>query len=325
MGQEPRRGESLGSYLRRTRPASPSPPPPSPAEPSPFPGVSPRDRAAESWRRFGNRPLVPVRPPRVRTYRDLRSFMREPPEEYSGPTSMNLNEIPQSLDPTLREPRRGLGLIHWGADGRRPVPDVLADVETVSGAPRGLLAAIGYRESAGDSRAKNESSSAQGPFQFIDSTWRQWARGALPIYGLPPSMADEEMFWQREDWTMAGAAVAELARYHDGELRRAMPDRAVSFADLYMMHFSYNSLAMMRDLANGRPRALAKDYFDAGEIASNPALRLNLTPQQFYDHMTRAGRSDALSREPVRFGARLDGSTGRFVPESPGGPLHLEE
>lgn len=237
---------------------------------------------------------------------------------------MNLREIPQALDVTLRNPRQGLGLIVWGADGRRPDLDILADVARVTGAPMEVMQ-IGYRESRLDRRADNPVSTAGGAFQFIDSTWEQHARSVLPLYGLPATMQREELFWQRHDLTYAAAATAELARTNYAELARRFPDRQINAADLYLMHFNADgAMRLMAALARGETAAPATRYYNAMAIGSNSEefYRADGSPrsaQEFYDMMTgyRAGldgrRHPLMSREPIAFSPRLDGSTDAFV------------
>lgn len=279
------------------------------------------DRSAEREERQARRSREAMR---------VQRQINEPPE-YTGPTSMDLNEIPQALNPMLRSPRRGVGLIQWNVDGRRPVQDIFADVARVTGAPQELLWAMSARESAGDQRAKNrgphnpDGTSATGPFQFVDGTWRQYARGALPIYGLPPGMSDAEVMWHREDWAMSAGAAAELARSNHASLQAATPNRNITIADLYIVHFGGGAgINLVRALENGNTQGKAAEFFSPDAIARNrrefyaPNGRA-YTVREFYDMMTgERAREDGIwhrpmPREEARFQPRLDGSTFHFV------------
>lgn len=102
------------------------------------------------------------------------------------------------------------------------------------------LAATARRESGGNANAKNPDSSAEGVFQFIDSTWLSVVRGNAERMGLERSavarMSDAEILALKKD---VGLSTKAAAIYAEGNARyiEAKTGVRASDADLYLAHF----------------------------------------------------------------------------------------
>lgn len=122
-----------------------------------------------------------------------------------------------------------------------------AALERAYGLPPGYLHRTMMLESGGRLDARNPNSSAKGPFQFIDSTARQ--------YGLE----------DRTDLAAAADAAARLARDNMQHLRRVL-GRDPSAAELYLAH---------QQGGGGAARLLGNPDAMASDIVGEAAARLN--------------------------------------------------
>lgn len=164
-----------------------------------------------------------------------------------------------------------LGLVMWGTDLRRSLGDVLADVETATGAPRGYLARLSGHESRNDPDATPGTSSASGFFQITDGTWERWAFDPMFQATYKLAVADRaELLDYRGDIRVDGAIAAEIARTSYDWLVQNGVER-VTEKHLYMGHFGgLNGLMMARDQARGAFRhQFGYQYFTEAEIAAN--------------------------------------------------------
>lgn len=241
-----------------------------------------------------------------------------------------------TMDSRGRPAALRIGTFRWGSDQRRPMRDVLADVSAATGAPENMLYMIGRRENFPYlelyDRPPAEGggvSSATGPHQFTAPTWRTWINGLGTMYGVAPSMADEERAGLVDDARFSGAMTAEMARYHASLLQPRI-GRAPSIADIYMMHHGgEEAIPLLEAVHTGRGDARSTAFYSPQAVANHPNdfyvngdKRVPRTAQQFYDWMTGQddasphrrdylvpGRMQGLPTEPVEFGARMDGSS----------------
>jgi hypothetical protein len=123
----------------------------------------------------------------------------------------------------------------------------LAAIERAYGLPPGYLHRTKMLESGGRLDARNPNSSATGPFQFIDSTARQ--------YGLT----------DRTDLAASADAAARLARDNAAQLRRAL-GREPTAAELYLAH---------QQGAGGAVAMLSNPDAQASGLVGDAAVRLN--------------------------------------------------
>jgi len=123
----------------------------------------------------------------------------------------------------------------------------LAAIERAYGLPPGYLHRTKMLESGGRLDARNPNSSATGPFQFIDSTARQ--------YGLT----------DRTDLAASADAAARLARDNAAHLRRVL-GREPTAAELYLAH---------QQGAGGAASMLTNPQGSAAGMVGDAAVRLN--------------------------------------------------
>lgn len=232
-------------------------------------------------------------------------------------------------------PARRQGMIQWGVDLRRPEADVLADVERVAGAPAGMLNMISMRESDMSRRQYDQggpdSTSAQGPHQFTEGTFKTWATGTGARYGIPTAgLTREELQGMRYDIRVSGAMTAEMARYHASLIQNANPEGpAASVAEIYLMHHGgEEALGLVNAVRQGKGDTPAVRYYSAQAVRNHMSdyyVRGDpsrpRTARQFFDWMTGndpnsphqrnydGGGLRGLPTEPAQFGARADGST----------------
>lgn len=128
-----------------------------------------------------------------------------------------------------------------------PVPVDFGQYESQYGLPSGYLQRTAQLESSMGRNMKNPNSSATGPFQFIDSTARQ--------YGVTDRM----------DWTQSTDGASRLARDNAAHLRRTL-GRDPSAAELYLAH---------QQGAGGAAKLLASPNARAVDIVGADAVRLN--------------------------------------------------
>lgn len=231
---------------------------------------------------------------------------------WEGPQSMAIVEIPRALDPMTGAPANRAPLFRWGVDVRRPLADVFADVERVTGAPDGFLNNIGIRESKNRTSATNDMSTARGAHQFIEKTWLDYMRQMGPRYGLPEGMTDEEILWLRDDARWSAAMTAEYAR-HNWHAYNNRLGRAPTQGDLYVLHFGdVNGLELLMARERGQGHRLATEFFGEREIRRNRAVFFKpdgkaRTADEFYTYMTRIIHH--FPDGQVQMLPRLDGST----------------
>jgi hypothetical protein len=144
------------------------------------------------------------------------------------------------------------------AGTRVPHSDMFARYEIQAGLPAGYLGTTAFIESRFNPNANNPESSAGGPFQFINSTARQ--------YGLR----------NKYDWGQATDAATRLASDNASVLRRAL-GRNPTGAELYLAHQQGSA---------GAAKLLASPNARAVDIVGRDAVRLNggnanMTAQQF--------------------------------------------
>lgn len=326
---QPQPGEGFADYQRRIGPMAP---------PAAGPEPAPQAAALEEWRRLQaaqsmrtQRPLREVTREELRTSRDAErrhqwralrgAFRGEIP--YEGPTSMALIEIPVARNPIFNQPERGLGLIRWGVDGRRPFTDVARDVETVTGAPEGYLDIVGLRESDRGRRRGNAESSVRGAYHFLGSTYERFHAFAGARYGYH-GVHPDDIANLREDDRAAGAMAAEYARdnWHRFKARLGF---APTRGELYAMHFGdENALRLLKDWhrhPERRATAAAASYFTPRQVSANeavffPQIGTDSDGRPIYDRSRphsldhfRRRMSDGFADGPAEFRPRLDGST----------------
>lgn len=127
---------------------------------------------------------------------------------------------------------------------------LFAILEKEQGLPAGYLARTAKIESSGNPNAKNPNSSAEGLFQFINSTGR--------AYGLNSS-AD------KRDPVMASLAAAQLAGENQDYLRDRL-GREPTAGELYLAH---------QQGAGGAASLLANPNAPAASVVGGAAARLN--------------------------------------------------
>lgn len=127
---------------------------------------------------------------------------------------------------------------------------LFAILEKEQGLPAGYLARTAKIESSGNPNAKNPNSSAEGLFQFINSTGR--------AYGLNSS-AD------KRDPVMASLAAAQLAGENQDYLRDRL-GREPTAGELYLAH---------QQGAGGAASLLANPSAPAASVVGSAAARLN--------------------------------------------------
>lgn len=127
---------------------------------------------------------------------------------------------------------------------------LFAILEKEQGLPAGFLARTAKIESSGNPNAKNPNSSAEGLFQFINSTGR--------AYGLNSS-AD------KRDPVMASLAAAQLAGENQDYLRDRL-GREPTAGELYLAH---------QQGAGGAANLLANPNAPAASVVGSAAARLN--------------------------------------------------
>lgn len=113
--------------------------------------------------------------------------------------------------------------------------------------PEGFLARTAQLESSMGKNMKNPNSSAEGPFQFIDSTAQR--------YGLK----------NRRDWGQSTDAASRLGRDNASALSRAL-GRAPTGAELYLAH---------QQGAGGATKLLSNPDARAVDVVGVDAVRLN--------------------------------------------------
>jgi hypothetical protein len=141
----------------------------------------------------------------------------------------------------------GGGTVQPIAAWEGPVPVDFGQYESQYGLPSGYLQRTAQLESNMGRNMKNPNSSATGPFQFIDSTARQ--------YGLTDRM----------DWGQSTDAASRLARDNAAHLRRTL-GRDPTAAELYLAH---------QQGAGGAAKLLASPNARAVDIVGADAVRLN--------------------------------------------------
>lgn len=160
----------------------------------------------------------------------------------------DLDARPQSdYAPVPQNGGAGGGSVQPVAAWDGPVPVDFSQYENQYGLPSGYLQRTAQLESSMGKKMKNPDSSATGPFQFIDSTAKQ--------YGLTDRM----------DWGQSTDAASRLARDNAAHLRRTL-GRDPSAAELYLAH---------QQGAGGAAKLLANPNAPAVDIVGADAVRLN--------------------------------------------------
>ena len=144
--------------------------------------------------------------------------------------------------------------------------------------PQGYLARTAQIESAGNPNAKNPNSSATGPFQFIDSTARQ--------YGLT----------DRTDWAASADAAARLAADNASHLRNVL-GREPTAGELYLAH---------QQGAGGAAKLLSNPNARAIDVVGAEALQLNggtadMTAGQFAQKWTGKFGGGGQAQQPRQY------------------------
>jgi hypothetical protein len=121
-------------------------------------------------------------------------------------------------------------------------------------------------ESGGDNNAVNPRSTATGPYQFIDSTWRAFAAANPEIFA---GMSDAQIMQARTDPRIARLGAEWLTRQNAQELQRAgLPASPVT---AYLAHvFGAGDAAK---LLRADPNAPVETLLSPQVIAANPQLR----------------------------------------------------
>lgn len=168
--------------------------------------------------------------------------------------------MPLMTDFAVRMP--GTGMPNAGALGEGENPDYTAALasgdinrlfsvlEAENGLPSGYLAKVAKIESRGNPNAKNPNSSAEGLFQFINSTGRE--------YGLNNSA-------EKRNPVMASLAAADLAADNMDYLRSRL-GRDPTTGELYLAH---------QQGAGGAAKLLSNPGASAASVVGGDAARLN--------------------------------------------------
>ncbi len=248
---------------------------------------------------------------------------------YNRTHSMRVEDIPLSRERPGRPEaigyagtleRRDLRLRLYSPDEDRPLPEVLADVAGMSGAPLAYLEHVVSRESSGDPNAAASTSQAFGLTQFVPDTWIAYMRGMGPRYGWPPTMSDEETLSLRGDERWSAIMAGEYGRRNHGVFERELAPRvgrSATFGDLYVMHFGDQSgVNLLRAYYGVSARgASATRYFTGDQVRNNLGVFFHRnaagddidyshprTVAELYSHM-------AGDQTLVQFTPRRDGST----------------
>lgn len=155
---------------------------------------------------------------------------------------------------------------------------LFAEVSRITGVDAGTLATFAAIESDFNSKAKAETSSASGLFQFIKSTWDEMLAKYGDKYGIPKGTSP---FDPRAN-TLLGAEF--LKGNHDG-LKPIKGDN-VTETDLYLAHFM--GLGGARTFLKQSPSANASQVFPAQARANSGIFMDGRTPKTIggvYQHM----------------------------------------
>ncbi|MEL7640696.1 MAG: hypothetical protein AAGU21_13720 [Solidesulfovibrio sp.] len=148
-----------------------------------------------------------------------------------------------------------------------------------SGGGADYLARVRQAESGGDDNAKSATSSASGPYQFVDNTWRSLVNQYGRDYGLTLE--------GKNDPAQQATAVALLTR-DNREALRASLGREPSDGDLYMAHvFGRTGAERILEGMAENPGAEAISYASPATVRANRSLFFakdhTRTLQEVYD------------------------------------------
>lgn len=246
------------------------------------------------------------------------------------------NLVTQPID--WGSPDRRAGIISWGVDLRRPEADVLGDVERVAGVQTpGFLNWISMRESD-LSRGRRQydqggpdSTSAQGPHQFTEWTFKTWLTGLGSEYGIPTAnLSRSELQDLRYDIRVSGAMTAESARFYAGQITANEANAPTpNAAELYLAHHGGpEGVDFVRALRKGDENGRAIDHYSTAAVNNhlndyyiNGDRTRPRSNREFFDWMTgqnprsphrrnyRGQGMEGVPLEPVVFGARANGTT----------------
>lgn len=204
------------------------------------------------------------------------------------------------------------------SDGSSAVVSAIREGSGASGADFDYLLKTAGRESAFDPKAKAETSSASGLFQFIDQTWLRMVKQYGAAMGLETeARAISEDRSGRLDVADAGQRAAILNLRHDPKLASTMAGfltrenaqslssslgRKVSMEELYIAHvLGASGAADLIKLSASDPDRPAQALF-ADAARANPALffdRAKGQPKTLSE--VRNGLADAYLKSSVDF------------------------
>lgn len=153
-----------------------------------------------------------------------------------------------------------------------------------------VLARVAYHESRYDLTAKAKTSSATGPFQFIDKTWmEQVTKGNT---GLPKNTPRDEALSKRTDPVAASNAAAAYIKSNQDVLRKAGVVEYYTTTNTYLAHFAgpYGAKAALLAIQNGEGNLpLAEAYRKYGVSNAEVVAARQLSQNRLSTDTTAAG------------------------------------
>lgn len=189
--------------------------------------------------------------------------------------------LSQGAPSATQGPASGLGAVQAPAAAPTPTPAPAESGGAWQPDDR-YFSTVMAQESGGDPNARNPRSSATGPYQFIDSTWRSYIAAQPEVFA---GMTPEQAMAARTDPRFARLGAEWFTRQNLDELRRQGLPADAAGAGLSHVFGAAGAATLLR----ADPNAPVESILPAQVIAANPNLRGQTVGQLRQTFATRYG------------------------------------
>jgi hypothetical protein len=168
-------------------------------------------------------------------------------------------------------------------------------IKTGAGGGGSFLETTMSRESGGNPNAQNPKSSADGLFQYLDSTWKQSVAMAARDGALPPEyagMSQSELVAAKMDPTLQMAVMAYDEKRYEAVIEGT--GAPINNVNKYLLHhFGMGAGGAILRALQANPGASVADIYKAngwdwsGVVAANPGVSYNMTVSELHAYSGR--------------------------------------